>query len=31
MEDSAQLEDRKAGARRTLTALLINVFALFVG
>ena len=31
MEDSAQLEARKAGARRTLTALLITVFALFVG
>ena len=31
MEDSAQLEDRKAAARRTLTALLIIVSALFVG
>lgn len=31
MEDSARLEDRKAGARRTLTALLIIVAALFVG
>ena len=31
MEDSAQLEARKAGARRTLTALLIIVAALFLG
>ena len=31
MEDAAQLEDRKAAARRTLTALLIIVSALFVG
>ena len=31
MEDSARIEDRKASARRTLTALLITVSALFVG
>ena len=31
MESSARIEDRKAGARRTLTALLITVSALFVG
>ena len=31
MEDSARVEDRKAAARRTLTALLITVSALFVG
>ena len=31
MEDSARIEDRKAAARRTLTALLITVSALFVG
>ena len=31
MKDSAAIEDRKAGARRTLTALIITVSALFVG
>ena len=31
MEDSARVDDRKAAARRTLTALLITVSALFVG
>ncbi len=31
MERSVQLEDRRAGARRTLTTLLITVSALFVG
>ena len=31
MEDSARIEDRKAAARRTLTALLITVSALFAG
>ena len=31
MEDSFQIEDRRAKARRTLTALLIMVSALFVG
>ena len=31
MEDSARIEDRRAGARRTLTALVITVSALFVG
>ena len=31
MEDSALREDRRAAARRTLTALLITVSALFVG
>ncbi len=31
MEESARVEDRKAAARRTLTALLITVSALFVG
>jgi TolB-like protein len=31
MEDAARIEDRKAAARRTLTALLITVSALFVG
>ena len=31
MEDSALIEDRKAGARRTLTALVITMSALFVG
>ena len=31
MEDSALVEDRKAGAHRTLTALLIMMSALFVG
>ena len=31
MEDSARIEDRKAAARRTLTALIITVSALFVG
>ena len=31
MEDSALVEDRKAGAHRTLTALVIMMSALFVG
>ena len=31
MEDSVRIEDRRADARRTLTALIITVSALFVG
>ena len=31
MEDSALIEDRKAGARRTVTALVITMSAMFVG
>ncbi len=31
MEDSVRIEDQRAGARRTLTTLLITVSALFVG